>query len=236
MLTKAFEAYAQSLRILLEAVLKSHSLIMVDPHEASGNIEQGFTTVLNAFHSLYDNIRLIPEIEFDWYGVPETATILALRNARHHNFANKIRGLYAYHLEQDEPEKPVEYLILDYLETEDGGKTFETLVSWGDIDEMLSLPNATTKLRNSVVPKIRDYLYGDLINSYVDKFGIGKTNIFVNVTPLIVNASMKIVPIIKQYVTPRSTEAKHFIHHFENVFPADTGKHEINNISVFLSV
>ncbi len=54
MLTQAFEAYSQSLRILLEAVQKSHSLIFVDPHEASGNIEQGFTTVLNAFHSLYD--------------------------------------------------------------------------------------------------------------------------------------------------------------------------------------
>ncbi len=99
---------------------------------------------------------------------------------------------YAYHLEHDEPERHVEYLILDYPETEDGGKTFETLVSWGDIDEMLSLPNATTKLRNSVVPKIRDYLYGDLINSYVDKFGINKTNIFINVTPLIVQTMKSI--------------------------------------------
>jgi hypothetical protein len=94
-------------------------------------------------------VRTISAIDFDWYGTPETATILAIRNARHHNFANNIRGLYAYHLQQEIPGDFAPYLILDYPETEDGGTTFQTLVSWNDIDTMLSLPNEVTGLEQA---------------------------------------------------------------------------------------
>ncbi|WP_374949579.1 hypothetical protein [Mucilaginibacter sp.] len=236
MLTNAFEAYAQSLRILLEAVLRSNALVLVDPYEASGNIEQGFTNLLNAFHSLYDGVRTIPAINFDWYGTPETATILAIRNARHHNFANNIRGLYAYHLQQEKPEDFAPYLILDYPETEDGGTTFQTLISWCDIDTMLDLPVDVTRLRASTTPIIKNYLSSDVINTFPERYDLSKENVFLNATPLVVNASIKIIPIVKDYVRPRSLEARHFIEHFDGLPPANTQQHAIEQISIFLPV
>lgn len=236
MLSSSFEGFSQSLRILLEAVFRSNELILVDPHEVAGNVEQGFTNLLNAFHSLYDSAKTNPNVNIDWYGTPEIATILSIRNARHHNISNRVRGLYTYHLDQENPQDFIQYLILDYPETEDGGRTFQTLISWNDMDEMLSLPQAQNYLRASVPPAIREYLNSDLINSYPKTYDLPKSNIFLNATPLVVNAAMKVVPFIKDHVLPRSLEAKHFINHFENVSAADTKNHIIEQIPVFLPV
>jgi hypothetical protein len=234
MLSSSFESLSQSLRILSEAVLRSHDLIMVDPHEASGNIEQGFTNLLNAFHSLYDKIKLDTSIDFDWYGIAETATILAIRNARHHNTANRIQGLYAFQLEKPNPTDFIKYIVIDYPETEDGGSTFQTLISWGDMSDMLALPNNITKLRPSAIELIRDYLASDLMNTYAGKYNVPAPHVFFNATPLIVNALIILIPIIKGQVKPRSTEAKLFLSHFDNVLPTNTKKHEIFPITVFL--
>lgn len=57
MITDAFEAFAHSLRMLLEANHHATELLFVDPHEAAGNIEQSLTNALNAFHSLYDSAQ-----------------------------------------------------------------------------------------------------------------------------------------------------------------------------------
>lgn len=235
MLSASFEGFCQSLRILLEAVWRSNDLILVDPHEAAGNIELGFTNLLNSFHSLYD-ISKRNGIELDWYGIPEIATILAIRNARHHNIANRIRGLYTYQLQKDHPAEFTPYLILDYPETKDGGTTFQTLISWGDFDEMLSMPTSATKLRASVPPAIRNYLNSDGINTQAIKSNLDKHSVFLNATPLIVNAGIKFIPAIKDLITPKSIEAKHFITHFQNIEPADTQQHVIHKISIFLPV
>ncbi len=54
--------------------------------------------------------------------------------------------------------------------------------------------------------------------------------LFLNATPLIVNAAIKFVPRIK----PRSLEARTFLDVFESVLPAGTHSYEDNKISVFL--
>lgn len=82
MITDAFEGFAHALRILPEVVYRAYELVRIDAHEATGNIEHALTSVLNAFHSVYDSAREDSRISFDWYGVPETAAILAVRNAR----------------------------------------------------------------------------------------------------------------------------------------------------------
>ena len=55
----AFEELAQGLRVLLEADFKANrgGLLLVDRAEAVGNIENALSSVLNAFHSLYDAIE-----------------------------------------------------------------------------------------------------------------------------------------------------------------------------------
>jgi hypothetical protein len=67
-------------------------LLAVDRQEAVGNVETSLSSVLNAFHSLYDAIeKELGDHSVDWYSTPELATVLALRNARHHNKANRTR-------------------------------------------------------------------------------------------------------------------------------------------------
>lgn len=236
MLNASFENYSQSLRMLMEAVRRSNDLIFVDPFEASGNIEQGFTNLLNAFHSLYDAIRTEKIVDFDWYGTPETATLLAIRNARHHNFANKVRGLYAYHLEKDQPADIERYIIVDYPETEEGGTSFQTLISWKDMKTIFSLSRDITRLGPNVHMVIKNYLNDNLMDSYSSKFSLPAEVIFFNATPLIVNASKKIIPLIKDKITARSTEAKVFINLFDHVYPANTQAHILHEISIFLPI
>lgn len=233
MITDAFEGFAQSLRILLEAVHRSQELLFVDAHEAAGNIEQGFTTVLNAFHSIYDSAQDLP-VTFDWYGTRETATLLAIRNARHHNLANRIRGLYTYHLQQPHPEDWKPYVIVSYPETDDGGSTFDVPISWYDIRTMLRMPKEQSKLRPSASEGIAEYLAAEQLDSYAAAYQVPEESVFLNATPLVVNAARKCVPILKPFVTARSTEAKLFVSHFESVFPADTKTHIVDKISVFL--
>lgn len=233
MITDAFEGFAHSLRILLEAVYRSQELLMVDAHEAAGNIEQGLTNALNAYHSVYDS-AVAHCIKFDWYGIPETATVLAIRNARHHNSANRIRGLYTYHLQQETPENWRPYVIVDYPTTEDGGDTFDVPISWYDLKTLLTLPSGETRLRPTVSRSILDYLASNKMDSYAVEHGVNEESVFVNVTPLIVNAARKFVPVLKPHIKPRSTESEVYSQHFENVLAADTHSHTVDKINVFL--
>ncbi|TOC16029.1 hypothetical protein CGJ89_25480, partial [Vibrio parahaemolyticus] len=73
-------------------------LISVDRPEAVGNVETSVNAMLNAFHNLYDLMQQELDTPVDWYNTPELCIILAIRNARHHNKANRIRSLYNYHV------------------------------------------------------------------------------------------------------------------------------------------
>ncbi|WP_338943590.1 hypothetical protein [Paraburkholderia sp. 22B1P] len=94
----SFEDLAQALRILLEAHSRAErqGLIRIDRAEATGNIENAVSGVLNAYHSLFDAMSKA-QMQPDWYRTPELALMLVLRNARHHNHARKIRTLYTHY-------------------------------------------------------------------------------------------------------------------------------------------
>lgn len=202
--------------------------------EPAGNIEQGITAVLNAFHSLYDSMQGDDRFEFDWYGTAETATILTIRNARHHNLANRIRGIYNFHLQQKTPEIPKTYFYINYPETEDGGSTFDVPISWYDFQVLLKMPNSQNKLRPSATSAVFSYLDGKKIDMYATSGDTDIEDIFFNLTPLIVNAAREIVPVIKPHIQARSIEAQTFLVHFESVFPADTHSHLVDRLSIFL--
>src|SRR5437868_3001109 len=102
LIDRAFDDLAHILRVLLEADYRAnHGLLFVDRAEAVGNIEIALSSVLNAFHSLYDAIgRQLGEQPINWYNTGALAILLAIRNARHYNKANKIRTLYTYHVQE----------------------------------------------------------------------------------------------------------------------------------------
>lgn len=231
-LTDAFEDLAQSLRVLLEANDKAHreGLIHVDRPEAVGNIEMGLASVLNSFHSLHDAMEksgqgaLVP-----WYDTPELATILALRNARHHNLARKVRTMYTYYAQEAEKIGRMEmYVLVDFPAEEDGADTFDVYMSWADLRELLQMPQQRSKLRPATKSAIAQYLGAEKFRSYSARYQLEEERVFFNVVPLIVNAAIKVVPKIKHLIVARSTESETFSTLFDHVLPAKTTEHEVN--------
>ena len=97
--------------------------------------------MLNAFHSLYDAIgRQLGEQPINWYNTGALAILLAIRNARHHNKANKIRTLYTYHVQESKrPDRMSQYVLVDFSFDEEDADTFDVYISWCDLNDLLSL-------------------------------------------------------------------------------------------------
>ncbi|MCY1343026.1 hypothetical protein D9M68_405320 [compost metagenome] len=217
-LSDAFEDLSHSLRILLEADLRARmGLLKMDRGEAVGNIENGLAGVLNAFSSLYDAMAkngLAGRV--DWYKTSELATILVLRNARHHNHARKIRTLYSYYAQEVEAiGKPETYVFVDYPLTEEGAETFHLYLSWGDLLALFSMPRKTTLIREETEELVRNYLPGDAVSAAACSAGLVEGRAFFNVIPLIVNAGIVVVPYLKNRVTTRSMEAETYLKMFD---------------------
>jgi len=228
----SFEELAQSLRILLEADWRANQggLLMLDRAEAVGNIETALTSVLNGFHSLYDAIeKQLDTNPIDWYKLGELATILAIRNARHHNKANKIRSLYTYHAQEAENLQHMEqYVLVDYITPDDGADTFDVYVSWADLNRLLSMPKKESRINPDTCNVIKEYLNSSKYSKYATHFELPDSRVFINIVPLIVNAAATIVPLIKQHCSGNSTESAAFSSHFSSVVKADTHNHDVN--------
>lgn len=231
-ITNAFEDLSHALRILLEA--DSHAnrygLLQLDRSEAVGNIETALAAVLNAFHSLYDSMEKEGHGDVvDWYKTPELATILTLRNARHHNQAKKIRTMYSYYAQEAEEIGRMEmYILVDFPATEDGADTFDVYISWDDLKTLLALPSQATRIRESVAQAICAYLGTVKFRDYASYYELEEERVFFNVVPLFVNAAVKLVPLIKHFVSPRSMESETYLTLFQHVLSADTMNHEVN--------
>ncbi|MBO6655906.1 MAG: hypothetical protein JJ934_03380 [Pseudomonadales bacterium] len=230
--TDGFEDLAHALRVLLEAYIRAHGggLLQVDRAEAVGNIEMGLTNVLNAFHSLYDALRKDGQPNLvSWYSEPELATLLVLRNARHHNHARKVRTIYSYYSQTAKEVGSMEmYVLLDFPALEPGADTFDVYLSWADFKELLSLPPSETRIRPQLASQIEAYVGSVHFKDYAANYDLSEDRVFFNVIPLIVNAAVKLVPTIKHLVSPRSMESETYLRVFQQVLPADTAKPEIN--------
>ena len=237
MISESFEDLSHALRIFLESYWKLGELLDVDRAEAVGNMEGAFKDVLNSYHSLYDSMQKESVIAIDWYATAPLALILAIRNAKHHNLANKIRNIFNYHVfAHDNPSDQSAYLLVDFPAPpeEEGGDCFDFYISWSDIDVLLGLPRKESRLRDGTRDLVRNYLNADKFESIACSEGIPKERIFINSVPLVLNAGIALSPHIKDVVKTVSTEGKHFNWHFENVCPAVTDDHEIKKVLVSL--
>ena len=209
----------------------------VDRAEAVGNMEGAFKDVLNSYHSLYDSMLKEQAINLDWYATPPLALVLAIRNAKHHNIANKIRNIFNYHVfNHDKPTDSSAYLLIDFPAPteEEGGDCFDFHISWSDIDALLQLPRSESRLRSGTRKLVRFYLNAGNFESIAEQEGIEKEKIFINIVPIVLNAGIALSSHIKDVVKTVSTEGKHFIWHFENVCAALTDTHEITKTLVSL--
>lgn len=237
MLTHSFEDLAQTFRVLAESYFTLSQLITVDRPEAVGTLETAINAELNAFHNLYDLMTKDLGKPVDWYSEPELCTILSIRNARHHNKANRIRSIYNFH--NQVCENPTDIKIYFYVDfpsppEEEGGDCFDILLSWGDIDTFLSLPKNESRLHPSSRNLIRNYLGADQFESKAETAGFRKDDIFINFIPLALNAGIALHPYIKDHVTPDSVESEFFLRHFKTTGSAITNDHEYSIIEFSL--
>lgn len=231
-ITDAFEDLSHALRVLLEVNYRANfqGLLQLDRAEAVGNIENALASALNAFHSLYDAMDKEGQSSIiNWYKTPELATVLVLRNARHHNQAKKIRTMYSYYAQEARKIGSMEmYILVDFPAEEEGADTFEVYVSWADLKTLFSLSSRDTKVQEATAELIRHYLNTSKFKNYAAEFQLEENRIFFNIVPIFVNAAVKLTPLIKHLVTPRSTEGETFLTLFQHVLPADTINHEVN--------
>jgi hypothetical protein len=232
LIDNAYDDLAHGLRVLLEADFRANrdGLLFTDRAEAVGNIETAFGAALNAFHSLYDSIeKQLGAPLIDWYGTGELAVLLALRNARHHNHANKIRTLYTFHArEAMRPDRMSQYILIDFPSPEEGADTFDLFLSWADFRSLLSMPSNQSRIRPSCRDVICSYLKTDKFASYAAHYGLSADKIFFNVVPLIVNGAIVITPLIKPYLTGLSLESRTYSDLFDGMPPADTKTPQVN--------
>ncbi len=226
----AFEELAQSLRILLEANFNAQKLIFVDKAEAIGNIETAVTNVLNSFASLYDAInKQLVDIPINWYSSEPLSFILAIRNARHHNHANRIRILHTYHNQESEnPQTMTQYILVNFPAMEEGAHTFEVYLSWSDLNELITHLKSESKRMQKTGNMIWNYLNAERFSEYSKMYNVSEDKIFFNLVPLIVNAAIKIVPLIQEHCNSDSIESTSFRDIFLAVSPANTIDHEVN--------
>lgn len=237
MLTYSFEDLAQTFRVMVESYFKLNQLMTIDRPEAVGTIETAINANLNAFHNLYDLMIQDLGKPVDWYSVPELCIVLAIRNARHHNKANRIRSIYNYHTQVNESPTDVrKYFYVDFPASpeEEGGDCFDIHISWGDIDTFLSLPRNESRLKPEAKELVRNYLNADIFETDAASQGIPKEDVFINYVPLALNAGIALYPYIKDHVNPGSTEAEYFLHHFETTGAAITTEHEYEIIEFAL--
>ncbi len=231
-ITDAFEDLSHAMRGLLEAHVRANrdGLLRVDRAEAVGNIETNLGSVLNGFHSLHDAMgKSSLKDAIDWYGTSELATILILRNARHHNHASKVRTLYSFYAQEGERIGNLEmYILVDFPALEDGADTFDVYLSWADLERLFRLPQEVTRIRPETANDVQSYLNTNRFPYYAEEYELGEDRIFFNLIPLIVNAGIKLIPLIKSAVKPRSMESEAYLSLFENVEPADTRNHDVN--------
>lgn len=229
MLSHSFEDLAQAFRVLLESNWSLQRLLSVDRAEAIGNLESGLNTQLNAFHNLYDNMQS-NNLEPDWYLEPELLMMLVIRNARHHNKANRIRTIYNYHRQSmNNPTQQKNYFFVNFPAPpeEEGGGYFNVPISWRDVDEMLSLSRQESRLRPEAKERIRLYLDANSFEAQASQLGFTKDDIFINYVPLSMCAGIVLYPYIKDYVyiNDDSVEAKSFLSLFRTTHPALTTQH-----------
>jgi hypothetical protein len=234
MLSHSFEDLAQAFRVLIESNWSFQRLLTVDRAEAIGNLESGLNTQLNAFHNLYDSMAH-NHIEPNWYMVPELLTILVIRNARHHNKANRIRTIYNYHRQiMNDPTQPKNYFYVNFpaAPEEDGAGFFEVPISWGDIEVMLSLPKQESRLNPEIRERMRSYLNADAFEIAANQAGFLKEDIFINYVPFALNAGVSLYPFIKDHIYPNkdSVEAKTFLALFKSTKPALINQHQYKKI------
>lgn len=222
LISYSFEDLAQSLRRLREAFFSAHgqNLLEIDRTDAIGNIESSLTSVLNSFHSLYDAMEkhYAKNSPLNWYNDSDLALILSVRNARHHNLANRVRSIYKYHNDTSKnPTSMSQYVFVDFESNASDSDSFEVFISWDDLSTLLHSDRKLTRLRPEIIDSIKSCLDSDKFKQYTDYYSLKSSKLFFNIIPIFINGAKNIMPHIYEYCTYESVETALFRDVFSDV-------------------
>ena len=137
--------------------------------------------------------------------------------------------MYSYYAQEAKKIGSMEmYILVDLPAEEDNADTFEVYLSWVDLQQLLAMPSDESRIRQPIAQSIQDSLATSKFKGYAEHYELEEERVFFNVVLLFVNAMVKLVPLIKYLVSPRSTESKAFLTLFQHVLPANTQHHEVN--------
>jgi hypothetical protein len=216
-ISNRFESLTQAFRVFTEQQFRFRQLFLIDAPEAVGNLDHAIDGILNAFHGLYDAVKLEADDVFDFYSDPICAFVLRLRNARHHNQANGVRSIYRRARNE---ESRVDYLLVDFAAGagEEGGSFAEHYISWSDILTVLALQ--PERFAASIAAG-REAIGAEKFETWCAAHGYSKHQIFINLIPVLSAAGSACIGSLVRYIRPQSVEAEAFLHIFQNIQPAD---------------
>lgn len=220
-ISSAFDAFAHSLRRLGEAQFQFKGLYRVDQDEAIGNLEASFKGVLDDFHSLSDAARSAPDLEVDFYQWPLSNFLLQCRNAKHHNHARRVRGIYAASWEH---EVNADYLLVDFppKDVSDSGPGTVFFICYGDY--LFYMENVLKKRYSMpALSIIQSRLEFDTVESVARNGKNELSHVFINVIPIIVGAGAEMAQYLSDKFQPNSMEADTFASLFDDFDPEAIG-------------
>lgn len=220
--SEAFDGFSHALRINTEHLMRAPKLLQVDPQECAGNLDQGLSAILSAFHSIYDAAKDDSRIVFEWNRTAPTATLLAIRNARHHNHANRIRSLETFFTRGCQAGRSKNYGLVTYgPPPEVGEPSFIQAISWEDTDSLLNMPHKASHLSAERVATIYSYVGGEAMSAFASLHD-ARLPIFFDALPLVVNAAKAVVTVLEPHIETLSVESETFLDHFKRVASVDT--------------
>lgn len=213
MIEQCFDDLSHSLRIFMENYWNFPELGKIDFNEAVGNLDISFNAILNSMHSLYDAHKQ-KNGKSNWHLQVEFLTVVAIRNARHHNNVKKIRQ-FLHIASLDSPTNS--YLLISPKPAAEDARVLEYYIKLSDFDDLLKQNTSSSRLPNDARQKIHSYLNWGKIEAIAKKENILMENVFYNAIPLIINAGIIIYPDIAKSISGKSTESEIFKSFFEDI-------------------
>lgn len=224
LLDQSFDDLAHALRRLMEADWDARARLMaIDRAEAVGNIDSAFTAVLNAFHSIHDILGNAPgSPSTQWFSIGPLALVLAVRNARHHNHANKIRSIYTRHVQEaPSPDEARAYILIDFPREDSFEGAFSMHLSWGDLRTYFDMPSRESFLKESTRETIEEYLGSRSYKTYASDHGCEESQVMFNAIAVVVDAGVAMLPFIADRLHTTSSEGHAYRAMFETSIPSD---------------
>ena len=199
---QALSKLANSMRIYGEAHMNFNRLKSVDAEEAIDNLDRAMEAKLEAFHSLYD----VTKNQFDYFEHADTAILILLRNAVHHQNHLLFKSWNQEMALNDGHKKYLgaEFLLASH-EILTNGHKMKHLYKLEDfflrVDPSLGSDyvedRMTTKNRNKLLSQLDNDLSFSELKNHAKSERYPLNQVYINIIPIYISAACKVFKTLK---------------------------------------